>query len=306
MKNDADEEKKQLYYDQPFKRMMANGVFTSNILGGFIEELEGKDPEFIVSCLDLTDEKMIRMRNSESSSVKNGAIYRDVIFDLTVPGEGDIKVIVNLEAQIDPRPKYPLEARAAYYASRALSDQKDEIGDRYGKLCKVYSIWIVMQPLADFRNTVCRYKMEGLYDPDYMGTQPIPPCDYMEIVMIGLGAPGEKGCTALGLLNTVFSKGLDLDERRRRVEEDYKIKVGQSFYKDMEAMTTNLDEELEAYYRKLGAEDRDRKWLDGSMNLISKVMEACSVSFEEALIMSGFDDETSQLLREEAKKRTSY
>ena len=74
----------------------------------------------------------------------------------------------------------------------------------------------------------------------------------------------------------------------------------------MKAMTTNLDGELEAYYRKLGAEGRDRKWLDGSMNLISKVMEACSVSFEEALIMSGFDDETSQLLREEAKKRTSY
>ena len=74
----------------------------------------------------------------------------------------------------------------------------------------------------------------------------------------------------------------------------------------MKAMTTNLDEELEAYYRKQGAEGRDRKWLDGSMNLISKVMEACSVSFEEALIMSGFDDETSQLLREEAKKRTSY
>jgi len=72
LKNDADEEKKQLYYDQPFKRMMANGVFTSNILGGFIEELEGKDPEFIMSCLDLTDENMIRMRNSESSSVKNG------------------------------------------------------------------------------------------------------------------------------------------------------------------------------------------------------------------------------------------
>ena len=45
--------------------------------------------------------------------------------------------------------------------------------------------------------------------------------DYMEIVMVGLGAPGEKGCTALGLFNIMFSKGLDLDERRRRVEEDY-------------------------------------------------------------------------------------
>ena len=54
-------------------------------------------------------------------------------------------------------------------------------------------------------------------------------CNHMEIVKLDLGAPGEKGCTALGLLNTVFSKGLDLDERRRRVEEDYKIKVGQSF-----------------------------------------------------------------------------
>lgn len=306
MKNDTDEEKKQLYYDQPFKRMMANGVFTSNILGGFIEELEGKDPEFIMSCLDLTDENMIRMRNSESPSVRNGAIYRDVIFDLTVPGEGDIKVIVNMEAQIDPRPKYPLEARAAYYACRAVNDQKDEIGDRYEKLSKVYSIWIVMKPLADFRNTVRRYRMEGLYDPGYIGKQPIPPCDYMEIVMVGLGAPGEKGCTALGLLNTVFSKGLDLDERRRRVEEEYKIKVGQSFYEDMEAMTMNLDEELEAYYKKQGVEESDHYWINAYLDVLYSKMKNESLSFDEVLEVSGIDEDHRQFLIEENAKRISH
>lgn len=66
-------------YDQPFKNIMSDGVLTSNILGEFVEELRGKDPEFIMSCLDLTKEKKIKMRNSESSSGINGPIYRDLI-----------------------------------------------------------------------------------------------------------------------------------------------------------------------------------------------------------------------------------
>ena len=72
------------YYDQPFKQIMSDGTLASNILGEFVEELKGKDPEFILSCLDLTEEKKIRMRASESSSAVNGPIYRDLIFDLNI------------------------------------------------------------------------------------------------------------------------------------------------------------------------------------------------------------------------------
>jgi hypothetical protein len=128
----------------------------------------------------------------------------------------------------------------------------------------------------------------------------------MEIVMVGLGAPGEKGCTALGLLNTVFSKGLDLDERRRRVEEDYKIKVGQSFYEDMEAMTMNLDEELEAYYKKQGVEESDHYWINAYLDVLYSKMKNESLSFDEVLEISGIDEDHRQFLIEENAKRISH
>ena len=46
------------YYDQPFKQIMSDGVLASNILGEFVEELRGRDPEYILSCLDLTEERI--------------------------------------------------------------------------------------------------------------------------------------------------------------------------------------------------------------------------------------------------------
>jgi len=47
-------------YDQPFKQIMSDGVLASNILGEFMEELRGKDPDFILSCLDLMEERIRR------------------------------------------------------------------------------------------------------------------------------------------------------------------------------------------------------------------------------------------------------
>ena len=211
------------YYDQPFKQIMSDGVLTSNILGEFVEELRGKDPDFILSCLDLTDEKKIRMRNSESSSAANGPIYRDLIYDVNIPGEKEVKVIVNLEAQLDPEPGYLLEARAMYYLGRAINDQKAEIGRDYSKLSKVYSIWLVMDPQRDMSNTITRYRMVGSYDEGFSSTVGIRPCDYAEVIMVNLGKLGDKELTTLGLLNIVFSKNIGKEERIRRLEEDYKI-----------------------------------------------------------------------------------
>lgn len=169
--NRKTDEKKQLWieprYDQPFKMIMSDGVLTSNILGEFVEELKGKDPEFIMSCLDLTSEKKIRMRNSESPSVSNGPIIRDIIYDVNIPGNKEIKVIVNLEAQLDPNPGYPLNARATYYLGRSISDQKAEMGNDYSRLSKVYSIWFVMNPPKELSNSVIRYKMEGSYNEGF-------------------------------------------------------------------------------------------------------------------------------------------
>ncbi len=249
------------YYDQPFKQIMSDGVLTSNILGEFVEELRGKDPESILSCLNLTEEKKIRMRNSESPSAANGPIYRDIIYDVNIPGEKEIKVIVNLEAQLDPNPGYPLEARAMYYLGRAISDQKAEIGYDYSKLSKVYSIWFVMEPQKGMSNTITRHRMVGSYDEGFESPAGIGSCDYAEIVMVHLGKFGDKGLTTLGLLNTVFSKYIGKEERIRRLEEDYKIVLDTSIFDEVEELMVNLDEDYKRYMERLGREEGLKKGL---------------------------------------------
>ena len=308
---------------------MSDGVLTSNILGEFVEELRGKDPEFIMSCLDLTKEKKIRMRNSESSSTANGPIYRDLIYDVNIPGEIEVKVIVNLEAQLDPNPGYPLEARAMYYLSRCISDQKAEIGGEYSKLSKVYSIWFIMESPNELSNSIVRYKMAGNYDLGFESSKEIPASDYGEIVMVYLGKLGDKGHTTVGLLNTVFAKQINREERTRRIREYYKIDLDESIFDEVEDLMVNLDEDYKKYMARLGweqgiAEGRAKGLEEGRakgleegraegrvegkkeeraktveilVSNVAGIMEQESVSFDEAFSRTSFPEEYREEVR---------
>lgn len=297
------------HYDQPFKNIMSDGVLTSNILGELVEELRGKDPEFIMSCLDLTKEKKIRMRNSESFSKVNGPIYRDLVYDVVIPGEKEIKVIVNLEAQLDPSPGYPLEARAMYYLGRSLSDQKAEIGDDYSQLSKVYSIWFVMDSPKDLCNSIIRHRMIGRYDEGFESLVNIKSCDYAEVVLVYLGKLGDKRVTAVGLLNTVFSKEIGKEERTRRIREDYKIDLDESIFDEVEELMVNLDEDYKKYMARLGKEQglaegraegikEERNKTVGILAInVGNIMKQESVSFDEAFKRTGFPEEYREDVR---------
>lgn len=297
------------HYDQPFKNIMSDGVLTSNILGELVEELRGKDPEFIMSCLDLTKEKKIRMRNSESFSKVNGPIYRDLVYDVVIPGENEIKVIVNLEAQLDPSPGYPLEARAMYYLGRSLSDQKAEIGDDYSQLSKVYSIWFVMDSPKDMCNSIIRHRMIGRYDEGFESLVDIKSCDYAEVVLVYLGKLGDKRVTAVGLLNTVFSKEIGKEERTRRIREDYKIDLDESIFDEVEELMVNLDEDYKKYMARLGKEQglaegrvegikEERNKTVGILAInVGNIMKQESVSFDEAFKRTGFPEEYREDVR---------
>lgn len=297
------------HYDQPFKNIMSDGVLTSNILGELVEELRGKDPEFIMSCLDLTKEKKIRMRNSESFSKVNGPIYRDLVYDVVIPGENEIKVIVNLEAQLDPSPGYPLEARAMYYLGRSLSDQKAEVGDDYSQLSKVYSIWFVMDSPKDMCNSIIRHRMIGRYDEGFESSVDIKSCDYAEVVLVYLGKLGDKRVTTVGLLNTVFSKEIGKEERTRRIREDYKIDLDESIFDEVEELMVNLDEDYKKYMARLGKEQglaegraegikEERNKTVGILAInVGNIMKQESVSFDEAFKRTGFPEEYREDVR---------
>lgn len=106
---------------------------------------------------------VIKGSNNEDSTLTEETLFYDVRFDAIAPKSADsteqeevIRLIINVEAQTKFKPEYPLTKRAIYYCSRMISAQHDPIFTKseYGKIRKVYSIWICTQPSDGFENTL--------------------------------------------------------------------------------------------------------------------------------------------------------
>ena len=101
-----------------------------------------------------------------------------------------IRLIINVEAQTAFNPGYPLTKRAIYYCSRMISAQHGPIFKKseYGKIRKVYSIWVCTKPSDEFQNTLTRYSIR----PEQLignATEKSENYDLMSVVTICLGKP---------------------------------------------------------------------------------------------------------------------
>ena len=143
---------------------------------------------------------VIKGSNNEDSTLTEETLFYDVRFDAIAPKSADsteqeevIRLIINVEAQTKFKPEYPLTKRAIYYCSRMISAQHGPIFTKseYGKIRKVYSIWICTQPSDGFENTLTRYsiKPEQLIGEVQEETENY---DLMSVVMICLGKPGTE------------------------------------------------------------------------------------------------------------------
>lgn len=175
----------------------------------------------------------IRGSATEDASLNERTIFYDIRFHATAPGTGEpIRLIINIEAQNRFRTEYPLMKRVVYYMSRLISSQYTTEFDRaqYGKLKKVYSIWICMNPPQDRINTITQY---SITEKDIIGAVHEKPENYdlMTAVILCLGRIEESGNDILRLLNVLLSKSEPAAEKRRILSSDYEI-----------AMTHPMDE----------------------------------------------------------------
>lgn len=91
----------------------------------------------------------IHNENTEDASLNEGRVTYDVRFRAMIPGSSEaVEMLINIEGQNDFYPGYSLVKRALYYCCRMISSQYGTEFSRgqYGKLKKVYSIWICMNP----------------------------------------------------------------------------------------------------------------------------------------------------------------
>lgn len=168
-------------YDQSLKQLFSDKNLLAHILKNFVGEFKEYDIDEIVKDSlgdsDVTVSKIGVAKNTtnvvegisnEDKSNNEGNVTYDIMFKAKLTknlpktdqkkkkGKKKVPAIgmyINLEIQGKDDPGYPLESRGVYYAARRLASQMKKIDNKtnYGVLQKVYSIWIVMGKVPNYR-----------------------------------------------------------------------------------------------------------------------------------------------------------
>ena len=165
-------------------------------------------------CADMKSHDTIIGASNEDATRTEGTIRYDVRFDALAPDDsGKMLLIVNIEAQNNFDPGYPLIKRAIYYASRLISAQKEKYWSKseYANINKVYTIWICLNPPQKSEGFINLYE---LTERNLLGTTKLSAVDYdlINVVMVGLSkTPTENA--VVNMLSTVFSPQSTEDEK---------------------------------------------------------------------------------------------
>ena len=231
-------------YDASCKRLLSNKMILAYILQGTVKEfedakikdiantyIEGQTDVSSISVLtgenirgDVTEN--IRGDVTESIGMNEGKISYDIRFRATAPKEvGHIDLMLNVEAQNQYNPGYPLTKRAVYYASRMISGQygKEFTHGAYDKLKPVYSIWICTNVPKHLKNSIRRYSLKEEHLVGH-AKEPKKNYDLINIVFICLGEPeDQQPSELLNLLNTLLSSNVKADKKIAILEEEFEI-----------------------------------------------------------------------------------
>ena len=164
-------------------------------------------------------------------------------------------------------------------------------GPDYGKLKKVYSIWICMNPPKNKENTITRYR---LVEEHLVGeaVEPVGNYDLLSIVMLCLGNPEAEGKeSALRMLDVLFSDETSVAEKKKILAEEYDIPMTQKLDQEVSSMC-NLSEGVlrKGLTRGMAqgmaqgrVEGRAEGLAEGILSSIQSLMKNLNVSVERAM-----------------------
>ena len=222
-------------YDQTMLNVLSDKQVLAWILKRFVseyenlplEEIETKyiEPETIlVSKAGVSrDSSGIKGLSEKDSTQTEGTVYYDIVFQVYYPGNEEEKIglYINLEAQADYYPGYPLEMRGIYYGARRLTSQLKQINreTNYGCLQKVYSIWLCVGNVPAYESdTVTLYDISK---NDIIGSVKRNKdfYDLINVVIIRLNDEAAPEDNTMKMLQTLFSNQLSTQEKLYALEE---------------------------------------------------------------------------------------
>ena len=290
-------------YDAACKRILSEKAILARIMKTCLTEYKDCDVDEIaekyiegtpkVSEIPVLPDEggtIINGMNTEDKSVREGTITYDIRFRALVPGsQKRLSLIVNVEAQNDFYPGYPIISRGVYYCSRMISSQygREYTDSHYDKVKKVYSIWICMNPPKYRANTIARYR---LTEENLVGevVEPIEHYDLLSIVMICLGGPEQANYDGiLRMLDVLLSHETNEAEKRQILQSDYGIQMTKALEREVSVMC-NLSKGVRDKGRAEGrvegrAEGRVEGHIERALADIHSLMETLGLTIEQAM-----------------------
>ncbi|MCM1568341.1 MAG: Rpn family recombination-promoting nuclease/putative transposase [Roseburia sp.] len=249
-------------YDDACKRLLAEKMILAWIMRACLEEYRPYDVKEIaekyiegipqvsetgILLEDATSGSKITATGVEDITITEGKIIFDIRFNAIAPKSGKIEhYIINVEAQNNFYPGYPLVKRAIYYGSRMISAQYGTIfvKSHYERIQKVYSIWICMNPPKERRNTITGY---SITEDNYVGhvTEKKEYYDLLTIIMICLGISEEDSHNKiLRLLYLLFLSDREPDKKCEILEKEFDIPMTEAIEREVTTMC-NLSQGVE-------------------------------------------------------------
>ena len=251
-------------YDSACKRLLSEKIILAWIMKNCLEEYSNYDvneiaekyiediPQIgeIAVAPDETNTTLIHGVNTEDSSMTEGTITYDIRFLASVPSSKErIRLIINIEAQNDFYPGYPIVKRGIYYCCRMISSQYGvEFTDsHYENIKKVYSIWICMNPPKKWRNSITRY---AITEENVIGNVKEKKANYdlMVAVLVFLGgsenSKNENYKGILRLLDILLSTKTNVEKKKQILQEEFEIQMTQRLEQEVSLMC-NLSKGVE-------------------------------------------------------------
>ena len=282
-------------YDAACKRLLSEKMILAWIMKECVQEYAGMDVREIVKYIEgapqtaeipvAPDEAAIQRvsgRSTEDISLNEGTVTYDIRFFAAVPGTGEaLRLIINVEAQNNFYPGYPIIKRGIYYCSRMISSQygSEFTGSHYEKIKKVYSIWICMNPPKYRENTITGYSLK---EKNIVGCirEKTENYDLLTVVMLCLGDYEKAEAQGiLKLLGVLLSAETSAKEKKKILEHDFKIPVDAALESEVERMC-NLSDGVE----EMGIKKGIQKGIEqNTIASIKSLIETLKLTAEEAM-----------------------
>ena len=288
-------------YDNVCKKLLAHKIILAWIMKNCLPEyrdcsvdeiakqyIEG-EPQISKTAVHQDEQTqtapMIKGLNTEDATICEGTVTFDIRFNALVPRSGEmIRLIVNVEAQNDFYPGYPIIKRNVYYCSRMISAQygTEFTNAHYEKIKKVYSIFICINPPKYRKNTINTYSIQ---EKNVIGNirENKENYDLLTAVMICLGDKEKSADSGiLRLLEVLLSSERAVEEKKQILENEYHIDMSTTMESEVSEMC-NLSDGVERRGIRKGI-------LQGRREDIENLMKNLKWTYEQAMDALGIPE----------------